>query len=705
MKLPKNQNLESSGGIRIQNLKKIFLYLALLIPLGLFNGCSSDDDGEQEPPIDTSVPYSVSIGESNKNMPSGGKITSEFSDSPAGSDISKIVDNNTSTKFITTHTKFYIIWEGNKNSLINSYTLTSAGDAPEKDPKSWVLSASSDKNIWITLDTQTGQTFSQRKEEKEYKFENDTEYRYYKLDIQSNNGDADTQVAEWGMKFLRNPLLPYSVTVSNNNQNMPSGGVITSQYSDFPEGSDIGKIVDSNASTKFVTGYSEFYILWEGNEEEIVNYYTITSAGDTPEMDPKSWTLSGSDDGETWTEIDARENQAFAERYEKKKYELENEKAYTYYRLDIKSNNGGTSTQIAEWTMLDILSKVDNLINKYGSGHSHTDKTPMGRHYENWRAATTEDIAWLLDPANDDDLHKYDNKWAWVERPVNLYPYGDPLPADANQHGIGDCCAIAVFASFAYVHPDFIKSIIKDNGDKTYTVSMYDPKGTPIKVKVNSKVLVNNYGNGDPDCVTGKSNQITWATILEKAIMKYNHRFENKSDIGGIGTENVVPLFTGNGDSFSIDPFTKITAEELSWVVKVCLERGKFVIGGFRHGGMTISDEFSDLTVNGHAYTFMHSSNSKALFAMRNPWGGWGNALDAVVNIYDLTGRNRDNNKDSPASINIPSMIDLRIVEAGEAAKFGSGVLYPYNPPLSAAEPMRVSERLLRQVYGTVIPN
>ena len=66
-------------------------------------------------------------------------------------------------------------------------------------------------------------------------------------------------------------------------------------------------------------------------------------------MDPKAWTLYGSNDNTTWTELDAQANQLFTARKEEKSYEVDNATSYRYYRLSVEANNGGTATQIAEW--------------------------------------------------------------------------------------------------------------------------------------------------------------------------------------------------------------------------------------------------------------------------------------------------------------------------------------------------------------------
>lgn len=681
MKLPKNQNLKSSGSFRIEGMKRVFFCLALLIPLGLFNACSSDDD-EPEKPKDPTIPHSVTVSEGNQNMPSGGKITSEFSDSPSGSDVSKIVDNNPATKFVTSHTKFYILWEGNKTAAINSYALTSASDAPEKDPKSWTLSASNDKKEWTVLDTQTGQTFANRQEKKEYKFVNKDQYKHYKLDILGNNGDVQTQVAEWSLQVWIDPLEPYSVTIPESTLNMPSGGVITSQYSDFPSGSDIGKIADNSVYTKFVTGHSEFYILWEGTKEAAVNYYTLTSADDSPEMDPKSWTLSASDDGESWTVIDTQTDQVFDERREMKPYELENKTAYKYYKLDIKANNGNASTQIAEWTMEEVPTDIEDLM-VYAEGYSNSDKTPMGNHYANRHITNDQDRAWLKAAENEPPIPgSAPQGLSLIDFNVNLYPFGTPSPADINQHSIGDCSALAVFASMAYIYPDFVKSLIKDNGDKTYTVAMFDPQGRPVEVTVTSKFMAD--GNGNIQALSGKNNTATWGTILEKAIMKWNCIYKVNTDIGGIGSEHVAPLFNGNGNSFAFYP-GKLDAKQMARVAKVCLTKGYIMVGGFNTPDLPVD---GTRTVTGHAWTIMHSTDKRALFTMRNPWGGNYDApaeRDGVINI--------------PNNTTIPRTIDFRIMEPGIAANYGSGITTPYIQPKFSpyGNELRVADYILRQ--------
>ena len=66
--------------------------------------------------------------------------------------------------------------------------MTSANDAPERDPKSWVVEGSNDGQTWAPIDSQTNQSFTGRQQEKDYKSANTTAYSSYRLNISANSG-------------------------------------------------------------------------------------------------------------------------------------------------------------------------------------------------------------------------------------------------------------------------------------------------------------------------------------------------------------------------------------------------------------------------------------------------------------------------------------------------------------------------------------
>ncbi len=94
------------------------------------------------------------------------------------------------------------------------------------------------------------------------------------------------------------------------------------------------------------TAASPYYIYARtaANAALTVSSYAIISANDVPARDPKDWALQGSNDGTTWTTIDARTAQSFAARFQKNTYTVASPAPFSQYRLRVDANNGDTST-------------------------------------------------------------------------------------------------------------------------------------------------------------------------------------------------------------------------------------------------------------------------------------------------------------------------------------------------------------------------
>ncbi|HBL33163.1 MAG TPA: hypothetical protein DDZ96_05000 [Porphyromonadaceae bacterium] len=639
---------------------------------------------KEEPitPIPGNTAFSVKINSGNSNMPTGGTVISQYSDSPIGNDVGKVADNNLTTKFVTPNKKVWLIWKGDSPSKVLRYSIISANDAPDKDPAAWVLSASNDSIKWTILDSQSNQKFADRGEEKEYSLKNASSYFFYKLEMSANNGVSSLQLAEWKMKESEIPVTdskPFYAKIASDNINMPTGGIITSQYSDSPPDNDIRVALDNNPDTKFITPHDKIWLVWKGDSQSEVESYSITSAGDSPQKGPKSWVLSASTDSIEWKVLDSRYNQKFSSTKEEKEFFLYNSTSYLYYKLEVFAQDKAGLIQIAEWK-LKKTGDIDDLIARSEeASNGHSDITPMGSFFENRHVTTESDRVWLKNSENEPPNPPNLKDLIWKVFDVDLYPYGEPSPADINQHNIGDCGGIAAIASMAYVHPDFIKKIIRDNRDGTYTISMYDPQGNPVEVSISSKFLADKSGN--IAAVSGKNNKAAWSTILEKAIMKYNVIYQVNPNIEGIVSDRVIPLFTGDGTCFGFTPNHHLSTEELFRVVKTSLRKGKFITGGFKEVQKIGNTE----TVTLHGYTLMHSKNADFIFAMRNPWG------------FNPRGDGRDDGVlDIPKTGNIYSIIDLWILEPGKAGQ--AGRISPYTPPVFAIsfDNIRLDKRLLQ---------
>jgi hypothetical protein len=149
------------------------------------------------------------------------------------------------------------------------------------------------------------------------------------------------------------PLLVLFLTTATAQVNITDlGGTVSAQFqTGSPTGEEYTRLVDNNVNTKYLTFNASAWIQYQANAGYIVTGYAITSANDAPERDPLSWTLQGSNDGNTWSTIDSRTNEDFPARFQTRTFAFTNSTSYTYYRFNM-TNNSGTILQLAEIELL-----------------------------------------------------------------------------------------------------------------------------------------------------------------------------------------------------------------------------------------------------------------------------------------------------------------------------------------------------------------
>lgn len=135
------------------------------------------------------------------------------------------------------------------------------------------------------------------------------------------------------------------------------------------------KLIDNNINTKYLIKEFNGDNTWFGLEyfdPVILNAYSLTSANDVPNRDPKDWEFQGSNDGQNWIVLDTRNNELFEKmerefpnepnspmvpkpaRFFTKIYSFKNNTSYLFYRLHVKAVKSGTLFQLAEWRALNL---------------------------------------------------------------------------------------------------------------------------------------------------------------------------------------------------------------------------------------------------------------------------------------------------------------------------------------------------------------
>jgi len=143
------------------------------------------------PPVDITDQSTISV---NREY-SGGAEGREGS--------TKLVDGDLTTKYLSGFvTPFWINLEFEEPIVAGYYSFTSGNDAPDRDPQDWEIQGSQDGETWITLDSREDYRFSDRTQTREFYFDNNTAYKFYRLDISSNGGGSLFQMTEWRLFLL-----------------------------------------------------------------------------------------------------------------------------------------------------------------------------------------------------------------------------------------------------------------------------------------------------------------------------------------------------------------------------------------------------------------------------------------------------------------------------------------------------------------------
>ncbi|MGQ4386965.1 glycosyl hydrolase family 95 catalytic domain-containing protein [Streptomyces sp. SAS_270] len=228
---------------------------------------------------------------------------------------------------------------------VASYRLTSANDVPQRDPQEWTFHGSADGATWTTLDSRTlVAPFESRFQTKEFTCDQAGSYRFYRFDFVPKAGVSHFQVSEIGLSGV--DLAGGSMFLSS-----PSGHAEGSGAGTGSPATGISGSVDRDPATVWRVEADAPTIIWQTDLQRAaaVTSYTLTTAPDRPQDDPRRWTLEASQDGQAWVTLDTQNPGApFAGRGESRTYRITNSTAYRTYRLTFTPGESSTGFQIAE---------------------------------------------------------------------------------------------------------------------------------------------------------------------------------------------------------------------------------------------------------------------------------------------------------------------------------------------------------------------
>ncbi|MBI2947476.1 MAG: immunoglobulin domain-containing protein, partial [Verrucomicrobia bacterium] len=254
-------------------------------------------------------------------------------------------------------------------TIVTGLKFTSANDAPERDPTSYLLSGSDDGVNFRTISSSSVPAFTARGQVQSVSFPNTLAYTFYKLTFPTvaNPSLANSmQIAE--VELIR----------AGGDVTLP-GDTVVPTSSDSPAGERVANVIDNNLATKYLnlaklnTGFT----VTPAADPTVVTGLSLTSASDAPERDPASYTLSGSNDGVNFTTISSGPITAFTARGQVRSVSFTNTTAFTSYKLafpTVANPSLANGMQIAEVELIgtfDISRPSDAIL-------ATSDRSPAG---------------------------------------------------------------------------------------------------------------------------------------------------------------------------------------------------------------------------------------------------------------------------------------------------------------------------------------
>ena len=301
----------------------------------------------------------------------GDEVVATSDNSPGGERAPNAIDDNPFTKYLNfdkVDTGLTITTGG---GVVTGLALTSANDAPDRDPANFILSGSNDDGATFT-EIASGDVpeFVERFERQTVSFDNDIAYTTYELIFPTTVGPSDCcmQIAEIEL-LVGTPEAGGDEPDDNEEPDEPEdnegpdesediilpGDEVVATSDNSPGGEAAPNAIDDNPFTKYLNFDKVDTGLTITTGGGVVTGLALTSANDAPDRDPANFILSGSnDDGATFTEIASGDVPEFVERFERQTVSFDNDIAYTTYELIFPTTVGPSDCcmQIAEIELL-----------------------------------------------------------------------------------------------------------------------------------------------------------------------------------------------------------------------------------------------------------------------------------------------------------------------------------------------------------------
>lgn len=159
-----------------------------ILPIFLLTGCSFT------PTINNNDLVLIDITDP---LSTTSKVSSQYPDEIAGEGLTQLFDDSKSSKYLSKQSSTWVQFDYGAPISVKKYRLTSAQDAPMRDPRNWTLRGSNNLTDWQTLQTISDFKFAQRGFTAEFELDNESSYQFYRLEM-TQRGKT-----QWGDNYLQ----------------------------------------------------------------------------------------------------------------------------------------------------------------------------------------------------------------------------------------------------------------------------------------------------------------------------------------------------------------------------------------------------------------------------------------------------------------------------------------------------------------------
>ena len=243
---------------------------------------------------------------------------------------------------------YTIVLDAGQQTSIAEYGLMTGDDTssyPSRNPVTWRVSGSNDKENWTTIDEQKNNRSLPAEDQQEYRFkptspDAKSKFRYFRFEFIKVADGTRLQLSE--------------ICLYNTIQTPVKTTFVSGSGQGKKEGADM--VADGYLFSKWCIDEPRqmpYNVVLDAGQPTPINEYRFYTGDDThtyPSRNPITWRMSGSNDKQNWTVLDEQKStrRLRDENEQEYRFKPKSTGSFRYYRFEFIQMVEGTRLQLSE---------------------------------------------------------------------------------------------------------------------------------------------------------------------------------------------------------------------------------------------------------------------------------------------------------------------------------------------------------------------